>query len=84
MLITAVRRVRTAHHSVVAWCATRTLYFFGATALALCTLQGVAQTYPTKPIRMVMGFTAGGGVDVMARLFTPKMMETLEIGRAHV
>ncbi len=34
-----------------------------------------AQDYPTKPIRMVVGFPPGGGTDVMARLVTPKMTE---------
>ena len=36
-----------------------------------------AQNYPAKPIRLINGFTAGGGVDIMARLLTPKMAEAL-------
>lgn len=36
-----------------------------------------AQTYPVKPIRMINGFPAGGGVDILARLLSPKMVEAL-------
>src|SRR5450631_3326624 len=43
-------------------------------ALLGCTCTW-AQDYPTKPIRMVVGFPPGGGTDVMARLVTPKMTE---------
>ena len=35
-----------------------------------------AQDYPSKPIRMIVGFPPGGGTDVMARLVAPRMTET--------
>jgi tripartite-type tricarboxylate transporter receptor subunit TctC len=34
-----------------------------------------AQSYPTKPIRVIVPFAAGGAVDVLARLVSAKMSE---------
>ncbi len=34
-----------------------------------------AQTYPSKPIRLIVGFPPGGGNDVVARLVSAKMQE---------
>jgi tripartite-type tricarboxylate transporter receptor subunit TctC len=36
-----------------------------------------AQTYPARPIRVIVPYAAGGGVDVMARLVAPKLSERL-------
>jgi tripartite-type tricarboxylate transporter receptor subunit TctC len=36
-----------------------------------------AQNYPMKPIRIVSGFAPGGGVDLMARVLSPKLVESL-------
>ena len=50
------------------------------TILALLLLAaGTAfgQPFPSKPIRMVVAFPPGGPVDVVARLLSPKMNETL-------
>lgn len=36
-----------------------------------------AQNYPTKPIRMVVGYAPGGGSDIMARLMAPHITEAM-------
>ena len=36
-----------------------------------------AQTYPTKPIHLIVGFRPGGGNDIYARLIQPKLAERL-------
>jgi tripartite-type tricarboxylate transporter receptor subunit TctC len=49
---------------------------FAALALA-CTAHATAQTYPQKPIRMIVPFPAGGGTDILARLLGLRMTEAL-------
>jgi tripartite-type tricarboxylate transporter receptor subunit TctC len=47
-----------------------------AVALTVAT-SALAQTYPTKPIRVIVPFPPGGGTDIVARTVTPKMAEIL-------
>ena len=57
----------------------RTAFFSFAAGLMLCfngdTL--LAQTYPNKPIRIVVGYVAGGGNDIIVRVLVPKLSEAL-------
>jgi tripartite-type tricarboxylate transporter receptor subunit TctC len=48
--------------------------------VALLALPALAQDYPAKPIRMVVGFPPGGGTDVVARIITPRYAELLGQG----
>lgn len=48
-----------------------------AAAAALVAASAPAQDYPTKPVRIIVGYTTGGGNDLIARLIAPKMSESL-------
>jgi len=56
--------------------ATRALMIFIA-ALLTAAMPAAAQNYPTKTIRMVIPFAAGGNTDIIGRIFAPKMAEIL-------
>lgn len=45
--------------------------------LAAVSVSATAQNYPTKPIRLVVPYPAGGATDFFARLVFPKMGESL-------
>jgi len=43
----------------------------------ICALDATAQTYPVRPVRVLVGFPPGGGTDIMARFLAPKLAEYL-------
>jgi tripartite-type tricarboxylate transporter receptor subunit TctC len=47
-----------------------------AVAIALTTCAASAQQYPTKPVRIVVGLSAGGGTDVLTRLIAQRLTDT--------
>jgi tripartite-type tricarboxylate transporter receptor subunit TctC len=49
---------------------------FGLFLCALATV-GWAQSYPNKPIRLLVGFTAGGNADLTARVIGAKLAQAL-------
>ncbi|MGE0036466.1 MAG: Bug family tripartite tricarboxylate transporter substrate binding protein [Xanthobacteraceae bacterium] len=49
----------------------------GAAAWPLLSQGVAAQSYPTRPIRLLVGFPAGGGVDIVARLMAQWLTERL-------
>lgn len=50
----------------------------GAAGLAACPAESVAQaTYPTRPVRVIVPYSAGGGADAIARVLFARLSETL-------
>ena len=47
------------------------------TALMLLTVDAIAQTYPDKPVRMIVPFAAGGGSDTTGRIIGQRLSELL-------
>ena len=48
-----------------------------AAVAALCSLSAAAQSWPTKPVKLVVGFAAGGPTDVVARGFAEHASKSL-------
>lgn len=56
----------------------RTLLRFTVGAvLALAASSAFAQAFPSKPIRIIVPFPAGGTTDIVARLVAQRMSETI-------
>ncbi len=55
----------------------RTVHLWFCAALFIAAGAASAQGYPTKPVRIVVPFAAGGAVDTLARIVSPKMGDVL-------
>ena len=69
-LATAIYPRHKASRQVYAWCALALTLMTGSVELA-------AQSYPSRPIRMIMPYPAGGGADIVGRALAPKLAESL-------
>src|SRR5687768_2307983 len=48
-----------------------------ALLLSVVSSLAMAQSYPSRPVRLVVGFPPGGGTDITARMLAPKLSEYL-------
>jgi tripartite-type tricarboxylate transporter receptor subunit TctC len=46
-----------------------------AALLAICALPAFAQSYPTKPVRLIIAFTPGSSTDIIGRAVAAKLQE---------
>ncbi len=53
------------------------LVLFAATGLGLVATEATAQAYPSRPVRLIIPFSAGGAADVPGRILTQRLSETL-------
>ena len=56
---------------------TKTTFRALAFGLALVTSHALAQAYPSKPVRIVIGFGPGSGTDIVARMLADELQKTL-------
>ena len=50
---------------------------FPALAVAFIASSALAQDYPSRPVRILVGYAPGGGMDTIARVLAPKLSDSL-------
>jgi tripartite-type tricarboxylate transporter receptor subunit TctC len=48
-----------------------------AAALPISARTAAAQAYPTRPVRLIVGYSAGGTADIVARIIAQRLTERL-------
>ena len=56
----------------------RLLRLMAVSLLGVACAQAMAQSYPSRSIRFLVGYAPGGGTDVMARVIAAKLSESLK------
>ena len=56
--------------------------FFAASCVAAFPANTWGQAYPTKPVRLIVPYAAGGSIDIISRLFAQGLTE--ELGQTFV
>lgn len=56
----------------------KTLAFLFAACISFAMPAHAQSTYPSKPVRLMVGAGAGGGTDIIARMLAEKMAESLK------
>jgi tripartite-type tricarboxylate transporter receptor subunit TctC len=56
----------------------RPLAAFGIALLVVCSGNAPAQTFPTKPVRLIVPFPAGGGSDIVGRILSARLSEQMK------
>ena len=55
----------------------RLVFLSAVGAIGLCSIDALAQSYPSRPIRVVVPFAAGGAVDTIARIIGAKLQDSI-------
>jgi len=53
------------------------LHLAGVATTAALSVQAPAQKYPTRPVRMLVPWTAGSQTDILARMVQPRLADSL-------